>query len=170
MAEFPANSTRFDPYKNGRFLLYLGAGTTPVPAVRSVSGLAWNTAVISSREDGAANNFRLGPGNTSFEPVIITRGLTQDRAFEEWASEVFSIVNGNPTGPSLKNLRRDIRINVLNEEGQPVMGYLLHQCWPSSYVPIGPLDANNPSVLIESMTLQYESFERDIQVVEIPET
>jgi hypothetical protein len=46
----------------------------------------------------------------------------------------------------------------------------LYRCWPSRYKPIGALDSNNTMTALESITLQYEGFERDTSVGEPKQT
>jgi len=43
---FPANITRFDPYKTYRFLVYFEQSTTPVAGVSKVGGLKRSSDVI----------------------------------------------------------------------------------------------------------------------------
>ena len=69
-------------------------------------------------------------------------------------------------GVALNELRKTVTITLLNEAGQAVKAYMLHRCWPSRYQPIGALDSNNTMTALESITLQYEGFERDTAVVE----
>jgi phage tail-like protein len=166
MTIFPANPSRLDPYKNSRFLVYLDTSTTPMAEVIDVSCLAWDTEVVSERSGGESNHAILAPGTTTFEPVVLTRGVTQDNTLADWANEVIEFDHGIAIGPSLKNLRKEVRLVLLNEEGQPAIAYILHRCWPSRYQPFGLLNAGHPGTLIESITIQYEGFERDTSVVE----
>lgn len=67
---------------------------------------------------------------------------------------------------SLKDFRKDIVIELFNEAGQVVMAFKVYRCWPSRYVTMGPLDSNSTDVVIESITLQHEGWERDTAVTE----
>ena len=93
----------------------------------------------------------------------MTSGITHDPAFETWAALVWSY-GGN--GVVLNELRKTVTITLLNEAGQAVKAFNLNRCWPSRYQPLGCLDSNNTLVALESLTLQYEGFERDPAVVE----
>ena len=64
---------------------------------------------------------------------------------------------------------RSVAITLLNEAGQPVKAFNLHRCGPSRYQPLGVLDSLDTLVALESITLQYEGFERDPAVVETKE-
>ena len=67
---------------------------------------------------------------------------------------------------SLKDFRKDIIIELFNKAGQKVMAFNVYRCWPSEYVALGDLDANDTCVAYEYLTLQHEGWERDISVTE----
>jgi phage tail-like protein len=161
MAEFTVNPQRFDPYRNFRFLVKWDGKL--VPGISSISGLFWTTQVVAYREGGINNHTISAPGVTAFEPITLTRGVTHDTAFEDWAALVWTYAG---TGVALNELRKSVTITLLNEEGQAVKAFNLHRCWPSRYQPLGCLESNNTLVALESITLQYEGLERDPAVVE----
>lgn len=51
-----------------------------------------------------------------------------------------------------------------------VIAYNVYRCWPSKYVALPELDSNNACVAIESITLENEGWERDLEVREPVET
>src|SRR5512132_3962698 len=128
---FTVNINRFDPYKTFRFLVYFGTSITPVAGVSKVTGLKRSSEVIEYKQGGDAIT-RKGLGRTKYEPVTLERGLTHDFDFEDWANAAQKLDKGAPT-QSLKNLRRQVRIDLLNEAGQPVHRYILHRCWVSEF-------------------------------------
>ena len=67
---------------------------------------------------------------------------------------------------SLRNFRRDIIIELLNEEGRVAKAYKVYRCWVSEYQALPELDANGHAVAIEHMVLQNEGWERDADVPE----
>jgi phage tail-like protein len=164
MTEFTVNPTRFDPYKNFKFLVQWDGKI--VPGISKISALSRTTDAVTHREGSAPNIDRSSPGLTSFAPIVLERGRTQDRAFEDWANKVWSL--GAPLGAEvgLSDFRKDIRIELLNEAGQPVIAYLVRRCWPSEYVALAGLDSGANAVLIERLTLQNEGWERDNSVTE----
>jgi phage tail-like protein len=93
---------------------------------------------------------------------VLQRGRTHAEEFERWANLV-SPLNG---AIALKGYRKDIAIDFFNEAGQLVLSFKLYRCWPSAYAMVGPLEAKNTSIAIESLTLQREAWERDQAVVE----
>ena len=67
---------------------------------------------------------------------------------------------------SLKDYRKDVVIQLLNEAGQVVRSYKVYRAWVSEYQALPELDAHTDTVAIETITLQHEGWERDYDVVE----
>jgi phage tail-like protein len=161
---FSVNINRFDPYKTFRFLVYFGTSTTPVAGVSKVGGLKRSSDVIESKQAGDAI-IRKGLGRTKYEAITLERGVTHDRDFEEWANAPQVLDKGSPS-TSLKNLRRQVRIDLLNEAGQPVHRYMLHRCWVSEYQALPDLDAGGNGIAIEHIKLENEGWEHDLSLAE----
>jgi phage tail-like protein len=161
---FTVNINRFDPYKAFRFLVYFGTATTPVAGVSKVGGLKRSADVIEYKQGGDAIS-RKGLGRTKYEPITLERGVTHDRDFEEWADASQLLDKGSPS-TSLKKLRRQVRIELLNEAGQPVHRYIVHRCWVSEYQALPDLDAGANSVAIEHIKLENEGWEHDLSLGE----
>ena len=164
---FPANINRFDPYKAFRFLVYFGQSTEAVAGVSKVTGLKRSCDVIDFKEGGNAIILK-GLGRMKYEPITLERGLTQSTEFRDWADAAQKLDKGAPS-QSLKNLRKDIKIVLLNEAGQPVMGFLVHRCWVSEYQALPDLDAGQNAVAIEHIKLENEGWEPDPSVKETAE-
>ena len=164
MAEFPVNPTRFDPYKNFKFRVKWDGAH--VAGVSRVSPLLRSTTVVEHREGGDPSTARKSPGVTSFEAIILERGVTQDTAFEDWANKVWRL--GAPSGNevALADFRKDIVLELYNEAGQLVLAYKIFRCWVSEYQALPELDADNNAIAIEHIKLENEGWERDTSVVE----
>jgi phage tail-like protein len=163
--QFSVNTNRFDPYKNYRFLVYFEQATTPVAGVSKVSGgLKRSSDPIDYREGGNMI-IRKGLGRTKYEPVTLERGVTHDKDFEEWANAAQALDKGVAT-QSVKKLRRELRIEVLNEAGQPVHRYLLHRCWVSEFMALSDLDAAGNAVAMEHIKIEHEGWEHDLSLPE----
>jgi phage tail-like protein len=106
-----------------------------------------------------------GLGRTKYDPITLERGLTQDQDFVEWANASQVLDKGAPK-TSLKNLRREVRIDLLNEEGQPVWRFLVHRCWVSEYQALPDLDAGANSIALEHIKLENEGWEQDTSLAE----
>ena len=168
MAIFPVNTSRFDPYKSYAFLVFFGVSTTAVAAVSRISALRRSSDVIEYREGG--NKIILkGLGRTKYEPITLERGITQDPDFITWADAAQKLDQGHPT-TSLANLRREVRLQLLNEDGQAVHGYIIHRCWVSEFQALPDLDAGANAIAVEHIKLENEGWEVDPSIVEVVET
>ena len=49
--------------------------------------------------------------------------MTQDLEFEAWANKVWDLGAGLGSEVSLKDFRKNVILELLNEAGQPVMAY-----------------------------------------------
>jgi phage tail-like protein len=161
---FSVNTRRFDPYKNYRFLVYFGDSTKPVAGVSKVGGLKRSSDVIDYKEGGNSIILK-GLGRTKYEPITLERGVTHDKDFEEWANAAQVLDKGAPS-QSLAKLRKDVRIELLNEAGQPVHRYLVHDCWVSEYQAMPDLDGGGNSVAIENIKLENHGWEHDNTLAE----
>ena len=157
---FSVNVNRFDPYKAFRFLVYLEQSTTPVAGISKVGGLKRSSDVIEYKE-GGNTIIRKGLGRTKYEPITLERGVTHDKDFEDWANSA-QVLDKGAASQSLKNLRKELRIELLNEAGQPVHRYVVHRCWVSEYQALPDLDAGGNSVAIEHIKLENEGWEHDL--------
>jgi phage tail-like protein len=161
---FTVNINRYDPYKTYRFLVYFGNSTSPVAAVSKVTGLKRSSDVIEYKEGGNPIILK-GLGRTKYEPVTLERGITQDMDFANWANMAQELDQGSPT-TSLANLRQNIRIDLLNEEGQPVWRFYVYRCWVSEYQALPDLDAGANAIAIEHIKLENEGWEQDTTLAE----
>jgi phage tail-like protein len=162
--EFTVNPSRFDPYKQFKFRVKWDGRY--VPGILHVSGLRRTTAVAASRKGEGPSLVQKSPGQTSYEPIILERGRTHDTSFEQWANKVWNFGAGLGREVSLKDYRKDIIIELYNEAGQLAMAFKVYRCWPSEYAALKELNAAASDIAIESMTLEYEGWERDTAVVE----
>jgi len=166
MPPFSVNVHRFDPYKNFKFRVILDGKA--VPGVSKVSGLRRTTEVVLHRDGGLPSHFQKAPGLTRFEPITLERGITHDTTFEDWADLAFN--QQGDAAMSLKNFRKDMLIDLLNQQGSVVLAFMVYRCWVAEYQALPELDANGNAVAIETITLEHEGFERDRGVAEPVET
>jgi phage tail-like protein len=164
MAQFSTNAQRFDPYKNFKFRIKWDGRY--VAGVSRVSALKRTTEVVSHREGGDPSSSRKSPGRTEYEAITLERGVTHDSEFEQWATKVWNFGAGLGAEVSLADFRKDITVDLFNEAGQLVLSYRVFRCWPSEFQATADLDANANAVLIQSLTLQNEGWERDVAVTE----
>jgi phage tail-like protein len=58
----------------------------------------------------------------------------------------------------------------MDETGHVAKRYFLYRCWVSEFTAMPDLDANANAVAIESMKLELESWERDLETKEPDES
>jgi phage tail-like protein len=166
MAQFTVNAERFDPYKNFKFRVFWVGDTTPVAGISKVSALKRTTEVVSHREGGDPSSSRKSPGRTEYDAITLERGVTHDKEFEQWANKVWNYGAGLGSEVSLKDFRKDIIIELYNEAGQLAIRYKVYRCWVSEFQAQADLDANANAVLIQTLKLENEGWERDYEVAE----
>jgi phage tail-like protein len=122
-----------------------------------------------------------------YKPVTLTRGVTADRSFQDWATQALEFARGESKHPSAEfvNLivsfplepgrpdevdksntnvpleyRRTVTIDHLNRTGQIVKTYILYNAFPIEFAPASNFASDGDDVLsMEKITLAYESFE-----------
>jgi phage tail-like protein len=166
MSMFTVNTHRFDPYKNFKFRVQWDGKY--IPGISKISPLTRMTEVVAHREGGDPSNFRLSPGTTKFEPIVMERGLSHDKEFEDWVNMTFNIKGD--ASISLKNYKKDIMIELLNLQGMVAMRFFVYRCWVSEYQSLPELNANDKCIAIERIVIQHEGWERDTGTGEPQET
>jgi phage tail-like protein len=164
MAQFEVNQGRLDPYKNFKFRVKWDGRY--VAGVSKVSALKFSHEVVEHRDGGDLSHTRKSPGQTSFEPITLERGVTHDREFEQWAAKVWDYGRGLGSEISLKDFRKDFIIELYNEAGQLALAYKIYRAWVSEYTALPELDASANAVAIQSIVIQCEGWERDTAVTE----
>ncbi|MEU7120837.1 phage tail protein [Streptomyces zaomyceticus] len=167
MAQFSVNAQRFDPYKNFKFRVKWDGRY--VAGVSKVSALKRTTEVVEHRDGADPSSARKSPGRTKYEAITLTRGVTHDIEFEQWANKVWNFGSGLGAEASLKDFRKDLIIELYNEAGQLVLAYKVFRAWVSEFQSLPELDANANAVAIQTLKLENEGWERDLDVVEPPE-
>jgi phage tail-like protein len=101
-----------------------------------------------------------------FEAVTLERGVTHDAEFEKWANKAWNFGSELGSEALLQDFRKDIIIELYNEAGQLAIAYKLFRCWVSEFQALPDLDANANAVAIQSLKLENEGWERDLDVTE----
>jgi len=168
MVAFKVNSSRLDPYKNYRFLVFFAESRTPVAGVSKVTGLKRTSDVIEHKEGGNGVIFK-GPGRTKYDAVTLERGVTHDDEFANWANATQVIDKGHAR-TTLKGLRRKVAIELHNEQGQAVHRYILYNCWVSEFQALPDLDAGGNAIALEHIKIENEGWEHDGELTEPDES
>ena len=164
---FGVSNTRRDPYKN--FIFRIKWDGKYVAGFGEVSGLKRNIEIVTCREGGNLSSTKHTSGQTEYEAITLKRGVTHDLEFDVWAGKIWT--RGNASGEqqtSIKDLRKDIIIELYNEAGQKAITYNVYRCWVSEYeyTVIPALDASTYAVAIEKIKLDNEGWELDTSVTE----
>lgn len=162
MAQFTVNTQRFDPYRNFKFRIKWD--NKYVAGLNKCGALKKTTEVATWREGGDPSTSRQLPGKTKFDALTMEAGVTHDTTFEDWANLVHNYKGD--AAMSLKNFRKDITIDVFNEANQKVLSYNVYRCWVSEYQALPQLDASGNAVMIQTLKLENEGWERDASVAE----
>jgi phage tail-like protein len=166
MAQFSVNTHRFDPYRNFKFRVRWD--NEYVAGLNKCSALRRTTESVDWRDGGDPSHSRKLPGKTSYEAITLEQGVTHDTRFEEWANLVNNFAGD--AAMSLKGFRKNLTIEVFNLQGKPVMAYNVYRCWVSEYQALPELDASGNAVMIRTIKLENEGWERDLAVTEPAET
>jgi phage tail-like protein len=148
-----AADTRIDPYKNFKFRLvwegrFVYGGSLMRGAVPS--------SVVQFRSGGDPSTAHKSPGRTKYEVITLERGLTQDTAFHNWASQVLKFGSNPGAEVSLANFRKDIYLEFYNEAGQSTTSYKILRAWVSKYKALPNLGGSAGEVAIESIEIAHE--------------
>lgn len=121
-----------------------------ITQIREVSGLTIEQDTIEVKENTPDGKIvvRKLPGRPKSGEVTLTRGLTGDRAFEQWMKEFRS---GRAS-------RKNGAIVVHDVEGAPITSYSIVNAWPRSLT-IGTRRTGDTSILTEALVVAYESIE-----------
>ena len=174
-----------DPLRNFRFLVTFtpqdstNTGLTSLKSATfgftSVSGLSVSTDSIPYREGGYNTTVHQIPGQTTFTPLTLQRGvLIGSKQNWDWMRQLFATVTaGNTTRGVDQNFRCDLEIAVLshpipgspnandtttNSQDHVAMRFKVYNAWPTS-VAYSDLNAGDNALFVEQMTLVHEGFD-----------
>jgi phage tail-like protein len=159
---FVKNVRRVDPYKNFKFLIQWDQKT--VLGVSKVSALKRTTEVVKHRDGGDNSTDHKSPGRTSYDAITLERGLTHDPEFEAWANKVHPYAGDSSM--DLANYKKNLTLLMQDEKGHVVYRYFLYDCWVSEYTAMPELNANANAVAIESLKIELEGWDRDVDTKE----
>jgi phage tail-like protein len=174
-----------DPVRNFRFLVTfhpLGNGggwlkatnSKVVVGFTSVSGLSVTTDSIPYREGGFNTTVHQIPGQTTFAPITLQRGVVLGTSQHwAWMRKLFATVQGGGTSAIAENFRADLEIEVLSHpiagsgstaltsatyKDHVAMRFHVYNAWPTS-VAYSDLNAGDNAIFVEQMTLVHEGFD-----------
>jgi phage tail-like protein len=177
-----------DPIRNFRFLVtfkplsltnggqWLPTGGGATLGFTSVSGMSVTTDSIPYREGGYNTTVHQIPGQTTFAPISLQRGviLGTDQHWK-WMRQLFATVEGGSAAIDISknNFRCDLEVAVLSHPiagsgaGTPgsvasddhvALRFNVYNAWPTS-VAYSDLNAGDNAIFVEQVTLVHEGFD-----------
>jgi len=172
-----------DPLRNFRFLVTfipqdpanttLAGLKTATFGFTSVSGMSVATDSIPYREGGYNTTVHQIPGQTTFTPITLQRGVILGTSQNwGWMRNLFATVAaGGSTRSATQNFRCDLEIQVLSHPipaagigdnssttDHTAMRFHVYNAWPTS-VAYSDLNAGDNALFVEQMTLVHEGFD-----------
>jgi phage tail-like protein len=141
--------------------------------------LSVNTDSIPYREGGYNTTVHQIPGQTTFSPITLQRGVVLGTPQHwEWMRKLFATVQNGTTSRQGENFRADVEIAVLthpiagsggNNEPLTLGGttsykdhvsarFQVYNAWPTS-VAYSDLNAGDNALFVEQLTLVHEGFD-----------
>ncbi len=130
-----------------------------IDGIEAISGLEFTTEVVPHRAGAQTNMPHLAPGKTANQPLVLTRPRTTDPAFEAWARLVWDRGASPGAEVALRDFRKDVAIELLDDAGRVQVAFRLYRCWPSHYAALSAMRDGDGAA--ETLTLQFEGWERD---------
>jgi phage tail-like protein len=123
-----------------------------IKAIQEVSGLKLEQDVVELKQNTPDGKFVIKklPGRPKAGEVTLTRGLTEDKSFEDW-------IKSSQFG-KMADARKGGAIIVYDYEGNAIKRYKMTNAWPKS-LEIGSMKAGDANVLTEKITITYEEIE-----------
>jgi phage tail-like protein len=155
-----ANAKVLLPYRTFKFRVYFEGKSEPVALVSKMTALKRTTEVVEWREGGESNTVRKRVGRTKYEPLTFERGLSLDSDFEDWA-DLVNKFGGTDLSKKDNEFRKELRVEVLDLDGEVRLKYKMHKCWVSEFTAIPDLDANANTIAIQTLKVENEGWEKD---------
>jgi phage tail-like protein len=180
------SSLETDPIRNFRFLVtflphrngQVDKEFKPSLGFTSVSGLAVTTDSIPYREGGYNTTFHQIPGQTSFSPLTLQRGVNVgSKQNWQWMRKLFRTIeetSGATNYSGTGDFRFDLEIAVLSHpipgSGLPTatslgatddhvaLRFRVYNCWVTSLA-YSDLNAGDNAIFVEQMAVVHEGFD-----------
>jgi phage tail-like protein len=143
----------------------------------SFSGLAATVDSIPYREGGYNTTVHQLPGQTSFAPISLQRGVVLGSSQNwDWMRQLFLTVQGKTTRTVADNFRCDLEIEVLSHPAASInntagadsglgtsgdhvaMRFKVYNAWITN-IAYSDLNAGDNAIFVEQMTLVHEGFD-----------
>ena len=99
-----------------------------------------------------ASSVRKFPGLVKYSNLVLKRGMSKSQDLYDWFKET----------KQGRVERRDIIVNILNEENEPVAVWKMKNCWPTKYSG-SVLRAKDSGIVIEALEIATEEVDVEIK-------
>ena len=113
-----------------------------------MSGLSVEYDYESFKEGGENRFEHKLPVRTKYADMVLKRGMLTDSAVIKWFLDAFRDREFKPS---------DVNVILMNEKGEPLRTWNVAHAIPKKW-PVSDLNANENSVVIETMELTYRYF------------
>jgi phage tail-like protein len=149
-----------DPYRNFNFKILID--NVEVAACKKMSKLSAAVEVVKFRAGNSLSPApELLPGRVTYDTITLENGLTNDKAFHDWAglliTNAFMPVSRQIEPQFRKTL--DIRVYDLDARTE-VRAYTVFNAWVSKYTAMPDLVGDSNDVAIESIDICHEGWLR----------
>jgi phage tail-like protein len=163
-----ARSSKVDALEKFRFTISFDGLTRA--GFHDVSSPKQSTNKGTYREGNAPDNLQLFPGLSQMEDVVMSRGVTTNQDFYDWAMLVFdseAMPQGQPNVQtsgvvplgSSTEYRKELTITLWHRDGSPAKQWVLYNAFPINFQPSSDLSATEDGEkAMEQLTVGYESF------------
>lgn len=157
----------FAPRNNGSAWTRKGVAKPGRMAFTSVSGLAMTTESIPYREGSQNTTVHQIPGQTTFSPITLARGVKIGaRENWHWMTQLFNVIAGSGNGQEGNDFRMNLDILVLDHPStqytsdfpQGKLQFRVHNAWITSLA-YSDLNAGDNALMVEQMTLVHEGLQ-----------
>ena len=178
----PLSTLMSDPVRNFKFLVTFTAADgnwkTPTMGFVSLSGLSVSTESIAYREGGYNTNVHQIPGQSSFSPITLSKGVMLGQNFNpQWMKRLFSVMTPTATAGVGEDFRVTVDIQVLThpnpagttgsdvanivtnpQDQHTSMRFRVYNAWITSLA-YSNLDAGANTLMVEELSLVHEGFD-----------
>lgn len=129
-----------------------------------VDGLELEIEKVEHYEGGALVPNK-SPGLVKFSPLVLERGVTTDVDFFDWVTSVVALsaagVGATNTGLIDPLYKRNLDVVQLDRDGVEIKRWTVYGAWPNKYK-AGDWGGDQNEVVVESMTLEYDYFDKTL--------
>lgn len=99
------------------------------------------------------------PNEVDFENITLSRGVSNSRAFYDWANSVAAVTVGLRNGMMIipQRYSKNLTIYQKDRTKKTIQKYFIYEAVPVDFV-AGEWDSTRDEVVMESLTLSYKYF------------